>query len=287
VFSGELKRHLAITEPHAGSDVARLQCTAVKSQCGKFYIVNGEKKWIPNGIFADYFTVAVRTGSTKNGGGALSFLVVPRQTRGVTTRRMDCTGTLDRGTTYILFEDAKVPVENLVGKEGEGFKYIGFNFNHERMGLAIQACRFSRVCFEEAFLYAQQRETFGKKLIEHGVIREKLGWMIRRIESVQAWLDLVAYQLCQMARSESRLKLAGAIALLKTHATSTFEFCAREAAQIMGGIAYTKGGLGEKVERLNRDVRVYAIGGGSEEIMVDFGVRQAMKLSATVAAAKL
>lgn len=83
------------------------------------------------------------------------------------------------GTTFIVFEDVKVPVENLIGKEGEGFKYIMVNFNHERLNLACQTARMARVCFEESMKFAHKRKTFGKKLIEHPVIRNKLANMAR------------------------------------------------------------------------------------------------------------
>jgi len=109
---------LCITEPYAGSDVANIQTTAKLTPDGKHYIVNGEKKWITNGIWADYFTVAVRTGGA--GMGGISMLLIERSMGGITTRQMQCQGVWSSGTTYITFEDVKVPVENLIGKEGEG-----------------------------------------------------------------------------------------------------------------------------------------------------------------------
>mmetsp|Transcript_32816 Transcript_32816/g.55723 ORF Transcript_32816/g.55723 Transcript_32816/m.55723 type:complete len:207 (+) Transcript_32816:641-1261(+) len=196
---------------------------------------------------------------------------------GVSTRHMKCMGVWASGTTYINFEDVKVPVENLIGKENKGWNYVMYNFNHERWGLIVQTLRFARVCYEEAFKYASKRKTFGKPLIKHQSIRMKLAEMIRKIESAQCWLESITYQLTTMKKKESNMKLGGAIALLKTHASKTFEFCAREAAQIFGGAAYTRGGVGAKVEALYRDVRAYAIPGGSEEIMMDFGSREAVK----------
>lgn len=129
---------LCITEPAAGSDVAGLTCEAKKSPCGKYYVLNGEKKWITNGIYSDFFTVAVRTGGS--GAGGISLLLVERGP-GVKTTRMKCTGVWASGTTYVTFEDVKVPVENLIGKENEGFKIIMYNFNHERLTVIIQANR--------------------------------------------------------------------------------------------------------------------------------------------------
>ncbi|KAI9011292.1 acyl-CoA dehydrogenase/oxidase [Gaertneriomyces semiglobifer] len=275
---------LAITEPAAGSDVANLTTTARRTPDGKHYILNGEKKWITNGVFADYFTVACRTG--EEGMNGISLLLVERTMPGVTTRQMDCMGVWASGTTYITFEDVKVPVENLIGKENKGFKCIMYNFNHERMGICIQATRFARVCLEDSIRYAHKRRTFGKKLIDHPVIRNKLGHMIRRVEATHAWMESLIYQTNVMDKDLQMLKLGGPIALLKVQSTQTMEFCAREAAQIFGGLSYSRGGQGERVERLYREVRAYAIPGGSEEIMIELGVKQSVKV-AQLSGAKL
>lgn len=194
----------------------------------------------------------------------ISVLLIERSVGGVSTRRMDCQGVWSSGTTYITFEDVKVPVENLIGKENQGFKVIMTNFNHERIGIIIQAVRFSRVCYEESVKYANKRQTFGQKLINHAVIRMKLAQMARQIEATYSWLESLIYQCQMMSDTEAMLKLGGAIAGCKAQATLTFEFCAREASQIFGGLSYSRGGQGAKVERLYRDVRAYAIPGGSE-----------------------
>ena len=267
ILNGEKRICLAITEPDAGSDVANLTCEAKLTEDGKHFIVNGEKKWITNGIWCDYFTTAVRTGG--EGMGGVSVLLIERSFGGVSTRKMDCQGVWSSGTTYVTFEDVKVPVENLIGKQNKGFSVIMTNFNHERIGIIIQALRFSRVCYEESMKYANKRETFGKKLYEHPVIRMKLAHMARQIEASYNWLENLIYQASNMDETEAMLKLGGAIAGLKAQSTTTFEFCAREASQIFGGLSYSRGGQGAKVERLYRDVRAYAIPGGSEEIMLD------------------
>jgi alkylation response protein AidB-like acyl-CoA dehydrogenase len=149
---------------------------AKKTDDGKHWIVNGEKKWITNGIWCDYFTVAVRTGGP--GMKGVSLLLIEKTMPGVSVRRMDCQGVWASGTTYVNFEDVKVPVENLIGKENEGFKVIMTNFNHERLGIIIQANRFSRVCYDEALKYALKRKTFGKKLIDHPVRWKSLARLI-------------------------------------------------------------------------------------------------------------
>lgn len=276
VLSGKKKICLAITEPTAGSDVANIRCTAVKDKDGN-YIVNGEKKWITNGIWADYFTTAVRTG--EKGFKGLSFLLIEKTMPGVKTRRMDCSGMWCSGTTYVTFEDVKVPKENLIGKENKGFKLMMKNFNHERFGICCQANRFARVCIEESIKFANKRKTFGKKLIEHPVIRWKIAEMSRQVEASHAWLENVAYNMDTMTKMEADLKLGGSTALLKVQCTKVFEYCARESAQIFGGLSYSRGGQGEKIERLNREVRGLAVPGGSEEIMLDLGIRQMSKLA--------
>jgi len=276
ILSGDKRICLAITEPDAGSDVANLTCEAKLSEDGKHYIVNGEKKWITNGIWSDYFTTAVRTGG--EGMNGISLLLIERG-EGVSTRRMDCQGMWSSGTTYVTFEDVKVPVENLLGKENQGFKVIMTNFNHERMGIIIQSLRFARVCYEESVKYANKRKTFGKKLVDHPVIRMKLAHMARQIEASYNWLENLIYQCDKMGETEAMLRLGGPIAGLKAQSTVTFEFCAREASQIFGGLSYSRGGQGAKVERLYREVRAYAIPGGSEEIMLDLSMRQSLRVA--------
>ena len=152
------------------------------------------------------------------------------------------------------------------------------NFNHERIGIIIQCVRFSRVCYEESVKYANKRRTFGQKLINHAVIRLKLAHMARQIEATASWLDAIIYQCSKMGETEAMLRLGGPIASLKAQSTVTFEYCAREASQIFGGLSYSRGGQGGKIERLYRDVRAYAIPGGSEEIMLDLSIRQSLRV---------
>ncbi|CAD7938279.1 unnamed protein product [Amoebophrya sp. A25] len=275
VLGGEKVICLAITEPTAGSDVAQIRCKAVRE--GDYYIVTGEKKWITNGVIADYFTTAVRTGPS--GAGGISLLLIERGP-GVKTRQMDCSGVWCSGTSYVTFDQVKVPVNNILGKENKGFKYIMSNFNHERMSICYMTNRFARVCLEESVKFANKRKTFGKKLVDHPVIRWKLAEMARMIESNQALLESLCYNLERMEKQEANLKLGGTTALAKVQCTKTMEFCAREAAQVFGGLSYTRGGQGEKVERLNREVRAMAVPGGSEEIMLDLGIRQSAKVAA-------
>ena len=259
--SGEAIAALAITEPSGGSDVARIKTTAKRD--GDHYIVNGSKTFITSGMRADYFTAAVRTGG--EGPAGISMLVIPGDLPGVGRTKLEKMGWLASDTATLYFDDVRVPAKYLLGEENAGFSMIVNNFNAERMDLAVQSIAFARVCYDEALAWARERETFGKRLAQHQVIRHKLVEMDRAINAHLAWLELLSWRLNQGDDPVAE------IAEAKVGATVTFEMCAREAAQILGGASYLRG---DTVERLYREVRVQAIGGGSEEIMRDLASRQ-------------
>lgn len=259
--SGEAIAALAITEPSGGSDVARLKTKARRD--GDHYVVNGQKTFITSGMRADYLTTAVRTGP--EGPAGISLLLIEGDRPGVSRTKLDKMGWLASDTATLYFDDVRVPVSNLIGEENAGFSAIVNNFNAERLDLAVQSTAFARVCFDEALGWARERETFGRRLVEHQVIRHKLVEMDRLVNASQAWNELLSWRLNQGDDPVSE------IAEAKVAATTTFETCAREAAQILGGASYLRG---DTVERLYREVRVQAIGGGSEEIMRDLASRQ-------------
>ena len=271
---GEKRICLAISEPFAGSDVANLQCTAKKSECGKYYIVNGAKKWITNGMFADYFVTAVRTGA--KGMFGISMLLIPR-CEGVKTTQIPVSYSACAGTSYVTFEDVKVPVENLLGREGKGFQIIMYNFNHERWEIIVQLLALMRKTCEETFMWCTQRKAFGKSLMQQPVVRFKMAGMISRVEAIQNWLENITYQMNKMPFKEMSTKLAGPLALLKYHATRCAWHLSDDATQLFGGRGVTRGGMGRGIESFLRSVKIAAIPGGSEEIMADLAVRQAMK----------
>lgn len=267
VIKGEKHCSLAISEPYAGSDVANIKTTAELK--GDHYVVNGIKKWITGGAYADFFTTLVRTGG--DGFSGLSLLLIPKELPGIKIRKMQTQFDTAHNTTFITLEDVKVPTKYLIGEEGMGALYILTNFNHERFIIAVGACRSARLCYEEAVKWALERETFGKKLISHQIIRAKLAEMVRQIEALHDNCERVAYQ---FSKGVPDAQLGSQCALLKVQASKTFEFCAREASQIFGGSSIVKEGRGKLVERLYREVRASAIPGGSEEILLDFTMRQ-------------
>jgi acyl-CoA dehydrogenase len=261
ILAGEKISALAITEPGGGSDVARLQTTARRDD--DHYVVNGQKTFITSGMRADYYTVAVRTGGP--GASGVSLLLIERDRPGFSRMPLKKMGWWASDTATLYFEDCRVPAENLIGEEGAGFKTIMLNFNDERLGMASSCTSFSRVCLDEAMAYARERQTFGKPLGEHQVIRHKLVDMAQRVAATQAFLEMLTW------RVEQGENPVAEICMLKNQATQTMAFCASEAVQIFGGAGYMRG---SKVERIYREVKVNAIGGGTEEIMKDLASRQ-------------
>ena len=178
------------------------------------------------------------------------------------------------GSTFIEFDDVEVPLDNLIGPENKGFQLIMSNFNPERLSLATAALRLSRVCVQDAYTYACERETFGKPLIEHYAIKAKIAEMGVLIEPAKAFLEQLCHIIETSRRTGVEVNVGGMTALLKVMSTRCLEKVCRECRQIMGGAAYNQSGRGARIEQISRDVGVHVIGGGSEEIMSDLAVRQ-------------
>ena len=262
VLRGEKRISLAITEPSGGSDVASLSTKA--SLVDDHYIINGSKTYITGGMNADWFTTAVRTGG--EGAAGISTILIPSNLEGVTRTPLDRKqGWWCSDTATIYFDNVRVPKNYLIGEENQGFKVVMVNFNSERMGMSAAMEAASRVCLEDAAKWAGERKTFGRRLADHQVIRHKFADMKQKINATQSYLNSVSRSI------QLGIENAADIALLKVQSSQTLEFCAREAMQILGGAAYMRG---NRVERIYREVRVNAIGGGSEEIMKDLAARQ-------------
>ncbi|KAF8318498.1 acyl-CoA dehydrogenase NM domain-like protein [Clavulina sp. PMI_390] len=270
VFAGKKFISLAISEAFAGSDVAGLKCTATKSEDGSYWTINGTKKWITNGHFSDYFTVACKTKK-----GLTVFLV--ERGPGVETKSIKTSYSTSAGTAYITFDNVKVPSGNMLGKEDKGLIVVLSNFNHERWVMCCGSARSQRLATEECFKWAHQRKVFGKPLLEQAVIRQKLAAMIARTEAVQNWLENVTYQMCHMNYAQQSEYLAGQIGFLKMYATRTAQETAADAVQIFGGRGITKTGMGKFIEHYHRTITFDAMLGGAEDVLGDLGVRQAMR----------
>ena len=284
ILSGHKGSCLGITEPGGGSDVANMKTTARRE--GDEYVLNGSKTFITGALTADHFVIGARTGSA--GLGGLSLFFVDKDTPGFDRVPLDrkmgwwCS---DQATLY--FSECRVPAAHLMGRENKGFLAImevptlsiepphriicaspydlWQNFNMERLALVAGCLGMMRVCLAESVDWALQRQTFGKPLIKHQVIRHKIAEMSSRIDAVDAYCNTLCWLI-----NEGDMPVAQ-ITKAKFFATKQLEWCASEAMQILGGAGYLRG---NPVERIYREVKVMAIGGGSEEIMRDLAVRQ-------------
>lgn len=261
ILAGDKICALAITEPSGGSDVANLATRAVRD--GDHYIVSGSKTFITSGVRADFLTVAVRTGGP--GAGGVSALLVDGDTPGLTRTSLKKMGWWCSDTAQLHFDAVRVPVANLLGEENRGFELFMRNFNHERLALAMQAYALARVCLDEASSWVRERTTFGKHLVEHQVVRHKLVAMATQVEATRAMLEDL------MVRVGQGDPPVAQICMLKNFATQTLRLCADSAVQLLGGMGFMRG---TKSERIYREVKVYMIGGGAEEILNDLAARR-------------
>ena len=255
-IKGERIGALAITEPGAGSDVANLK-TFARRDNGE-YVVNGSKTFITNGVRADFYVTAVKT--TQEGGhGGISFLVIEKGMPGFeVTSKLEKLGWHASDTGELAFSDVRVPEENRLGEENQGFYLIMANFQWERLAMALGAVGGMQATFERTLEYALEREAFGRSIGRFQVIRHKLAEMALKI---QASRDLTYQGLRLFISGQDALKEVSMAKLLACRAAVEV---ADDAVQIHGGYGYMRE---YDVERALRDARLGPIGGGTDEIM--------------------
>ena len=255
VIAGEKVSALAVTEPSGGSDVANLKTTAERE--GDYYIVNGSKTFITSALHASQITCAVRTGG--EGAHGISFLIIDTDAPGFSvSKELKKTGWWASNTGELFFNNCKVPIENLIGEENQGFYYIMENFQAERLSLAIMANMTSELCLEESLKYAKEREAFGKSLTGFQVTRHKLADMATMLEASKEFTYRVA------AKMNAGVDQIKEVSMAKNFACTVSNQVTFDATQIFGGYGFMRGYL---VERLYRDNRILSIGGGTQEIM--------------------
>lgn len=272
VLCGDKYSALSISEPFAGSDVAGLKATAVPTPDGEHFVVNGVKKWITEGCYADVFVTAVRTGEKGNKG--ISMMLCERDHGGIDTIQLTTTYSKAAGTALVIYDEHRCPKANLFGKTGEGFKMVMYNFNHERWMIANNLIGQCRAAIADAFLWARQRKIFGKQLIDQPVIRAKLAASASALEAVQAFNEAITYDMSRSSPLGTRL--AGPIAMLKFQTTRMAWDVSDNTVQILGGRGITRTGMGAKIEGLKNFAKYAAVYGGSEEIMAELAVKQAL-----------
>lgn len=262
VLRGERVAALAITEPGGGSDVAALKTRAIKED--GHYRVSGSKTYITSGSRADYYTVAVRTGDAGHGG--ISMLLIERGTPGFSVgRKLRKTGWWASDTAELFFDDCRIPEANLIGQENGGFMVIMTNFLQERLMLCVMGYMTAQLALDAALAYCLEREAFGRPIGKFQVSRHKLVDMATRVEIAREY----SYR-CAALMQAGKMPIKE-VAMAKNFSAEVAESATREAVQLHGGMGYMREAM---VERLSRDARLLAIGGGTTEIMKELIAKQ-------------
>ncbi|MDE2129656.1 MAG: acyl-CoA dehydrogenase family protein [Betaproteobacteria bacterium] len=245
----------ALTEPQAGSDASALRATAWRD--GQHYVLDGVKQFITSGKHGD---VAIVLAATDRAAGkkGISAFIVPTDAPGYGVERVEHkTGQTASDTAQIRFENCRVPLENRIGAEGEGYRIALSGLEGGRIGIASQAVGMARAAFEAALAYARQREAFGKPIFEHQAVQFRLAEMAMRIESAR---QLVWHAASLKDAGQPCLKEA---AMAKLLASTMAEAVCSDAMQIHGGYGYVSD---FPVERIWRDVRVCQIYEGTSDV---------------------
>ncbi len=255
-IAGDMVGAIAVTEPDAGSDVAAIRTRARKD--GSNFIISGSKMYITNGTQADFYTLLART-SDDAGYHSFSLFVVPADTPGVkVSRKLDKLGVRISDTAELFFDNVRVPADNLIGKEGEGFVYQMMQFQHERFSLLPFVCTAARDIIDMTVEHIRQRVVFGKPLIKRQVLRHRLADWITEIESLQQLI----YHIVRM--KEANLDATREVSMGKLLASRVLIKIADGCLQMYGGLGFMNEML---ISRYYRDARGLAIGGGADEVM--------------------
>lgn len=260
VLAGEKKIAFAVTEPGGGSDLSRMQARARRD--GDGWRLSGEKTLISGAMRADYVLTAVRM---EGEAGGVSLFLVDTSLPGVDRSPVDGLQWYNASIGSIRFEDVALAADCLIGTEGGGFRELAGQFNIERISGVAAALALARVAVTDALAYTRQRQAFGKRLVDHQAVRHRLVDMAGRIRSTYAYLDHC------VLRVESGDSAIADLALLKTRASEVLEYCARNSLHLLGGQAYTGQA---RLERIFRESRIFALGGGTPEVLNDLVARQ-------------
>lgn len=255
-----------LTEPNTGSDAGNMKTTAKKD--GDHWVINGTKNWITHGKSGDVAVVIVRTGETGDSHGMTAF-VVERGTPGFKAgKKEDKLGMRSSETAEMIFEDCRIPEENMLGKEGEGFIQSMKVLDGGRISIAALSLGIAQGAFDESLKYAQEREQFNQPIFNFQGISFKLADMATKLEAAK----LLTHQAAQLKNEGKPMTKESAMA--KYHASECAVECATEAVQIFGGYGYTKD---YPVEKYYRDAKLCTIGEGTSEIQKLVIARQILK----------
>jgi acyl-CoA dehydrogenase len=258
ITAGETITAVAITEPGAGSDVAGIRTTAKRSADGDAWVLNGTKLFITNGVLADLYFVAARTGEGRH---AMSMFIVEKGTPGFRVgRALDKSGWLSSDTAELVFDDCRIPAANLLGEENRGFYSVMKNFQTERIALAAMAVGHCTQALQLTLEHVRERKAFGSPLFDKQVVRQRLAMLDAKVRAARAFMYHCAWRVTQGQ------DVVQEVSMLKALTGELVNEVVSGCQQFHGGMGYMRG---TAIERLWRDARVLAIGGGATEVMLD------------------
>ena len=265
--SGEFIGAWGLTEANTGSDAMRMQTTAVKD--GNDWIINGAKNWITHGLSGDIAVILVRTGELLDSNGITAFIIEKDMPGFSAVKIKDKLGVRASETAELIFDNVRVPQENVIGNIGEGFKQAMQILDGGRVSIASLSCGIARGAYESSVKYAKEREQFGHPIAQFQAIAFKLADMKTQVEAAELLTFQAAY------RKNEKLHMTKEGAFAKYFASEVSVKCGNEAVQIMGGYGYTKE---YPAEKFLRDAKLMTIGEGTSEIQKLVISREILKL---------
>ncbi|SEQ59634.1 acyl-CoA dehydrogenase family protein [Thalassovita taeanensis] len=259
VCSGKKVGCVCITEPGAGSDVAGLTTKAVRD--GDDWVINGGKTFITNGVYGDIYIVAARTDPDAKPSRGLSLFIVEKGTPGFEViSKFDKHGWRASDTAELIFENMRVPHDNLLGEAGKGFHYLMSTLQNERLVAGAMAAGQMSKAIELTADYLRTRKAFGKPLWDQPVVRNKLAWWASKAAMIRSYV----YTCAQMM--EDGQDTVREVSMLKAYGCEGLQEVLHGCLQLHGGIGYI---TGTPIERMVRDARILTIGGGATELMLE------------------
>jgi len=256
VIAGRTITAVGITEPSAGSDVAGIRTTAKRD--GDHWVLNGTKMFITNGVHADLYFIAAKTTQARHG---MSMFIVEKGTPGFTVgRALKKTGWLSSDTAELVLDQVRIPAANLLGEENKGFYAVMKNFQTERIALAAMAVGHCTQALKMTLDFVRQRQAFGAPLFDKQAIRQRLAMLDAKVQAARAFMYQCAWRVTQQH------DVVQQVSMLKALTGELVNEVVQTCQQFHGGMGYMRE---TAIERLWRDARVLAIGGGATEVMLD------------------
>jgi acyl-CoA dehydrogenase len=256
ITAGRTITAVGITEPGAGSDVAGIRTTARRD--GDHWVLNGTKLFITNGVHADLYFIAAKTTSARHG---MSMFIVEKGTPGFTVgRALDKSGWLSSDTAELILDDCRIPAANLLGEENKGFYSVMKNFQTERIALPAMAVGHSQQALKLALDHVRARQAFGASLFDKQAVRQRLAMLDAKTRAARAFMYHCAWRVTQQH------DVVQEVSMLKALTGELVNEVVQTCQQFHGGMGYMRD---TAIERLWRDARVLAIGGGATEVMLD------------------